>query len=129
MKHLRITVEGKTYDVEVELLDESPHVAPKRLTPSMHAPKTTSVARSSKAQPPASAATVSDSDITSPLAAVVVSVDVAIGDPVAKRQKVVTLEAMKMNTIVSATIEGTIEAIHVSAGDSVKEGQPLVRIG
>ena len=129
MKHLRITVEGKTYDVEVELLDEGVDAAPKHLNPSDSVRASIPVARPAKSPSPASSASSSEGDVVSPLAAVVVSVDVAIGDQVAERQKVVTLEAMKMNTIVSATVAGAVEVIHVSVGDSVEEGQPLVRIG
>lgn len=39
-----------------------------------------------------------------------------------------TLEAMKMNTIVSAPAGGTVKAINVSAGDQVEEGQGLLVI-
>ena len=129
MKHLRITVEGKTYDVEVELLDESPGTAPRHSNPSSNASRSTPIARPTKAQTPPSSAAAAEGDIVSPLAAVVVSVDVAVGDSIVERQKVITLEAMKMNTAVSATIAGTVEAIHVAVGDSVEEGQPLVKIG
>jgi biotin carboxyl carrier protein len=62
------------------------------------------------------------------LAAVVVSVDVAVGDAVSEGQTVITLEAMKMNTIVSASSAGTVGAIHVKAGDAVEEGQAMVSI-
>ncbi len=58
----------------------------------------------------------------------VVSIDVAVGDAVAEGQKVVTLEAMKMNTIVSAAAAGTVKAILVAAGDGVEEGQALIEI-
>jgi len=64
--------------------------------------------------------------VTSPLAAVVVSVDVAVGAAVEEGQKVVTLEAMKMNTVVTAHKAGTVKAIHVDAGDGVEEGQALI---
>jgi len=58
----------------------------------------------------------------------VVSADVAIGDTVAEGQTVITLEAMKMNTIVAATQAGTVTAILVKAGDAVEEGQVMVTL-
>ncbi|HKK19345.1 MAG TPA: biotin/lipoyl-containing protein [Opitutales bacterium] len=130
MKNLRITVEGKVYDVQVELLDED-HAAP--------APRRASSGASSRVAAPApkkaasSAAKAApapsgDGAILSPLAAVVVSVDVAVGDTVEAGQKVATLEAMKMNTIVSSTVAGTVKAILVSAGDGVEEGQAILEI-
>lgn len=129
MKNLRITVEGKAYDVQVELLDEDNAAAP--------APRRASSGGSSRAAAPAPqkapagkavGAPSSDGAIVSPLSAVVVSIDVAVGDSVADGQQVATLEAMKMNTIVSATTAGTVKAILVSAGDGVEEGQAIVEI-
>ena len=64
----------------------------------------------------------------SPLAAVVVSIDVAVGDMVEEGQKLVTLEAMKMNTIVAAPAAGKVTAILAKAGDGVEEGQALVEV-
>ncbi|MFW6217491.1 MAG: biotin/lipoyl-containing protein [Verrucomicrobiota bacterium] len=127
MKRLKITVEGKTYEVEVELLDEGTAApAPRRAAPARSAaPAPTAAPKKAAVSAPAAGAAGS---INSPLAAVVVSVDVAVGDSVSEGQKVVTLEAMKMNTIVSAQQAGTVKAIHVAAGDGVEEGQALVDI-
>lgn len=132
MKRLRITVEGKSYEVEVELLDEgfAPTTAAPR--PASSARVSAPVAAPRPAAPKPAAAPVAGGaagDVPSPLAAVVVSVDVAVGDTVEEGQKVITLEAMKMNTIVSATTAGTVKAINVAAGDAVEEGQSLVSIG
>ena len=41
---------------------------------------------------------------------------------------VLTLEAMKMNTVVSAPTDGTVSVVHVNPGDVVEEGQPLLTI-
>ena len=117
MKRLRISVEGKSYDVEVELLDQG------STTPAPAASAPVAV----KAAPVAPAA-AGGASVTSPLAAMVVSIDVAIGDVVEAGQTVITLEAMKMNTIVSAPSAGTVSAIHVSASDAVEEGQAMVTL-
>lgn len=128
MKRLRITVEGKRYEVEVELLDEDTEL------PVSSAVYSDSVQSSSSATPvasvkkPAPVAASGEGDVASPLAAVVVAVEVSVGDAVKAGQKVITLEAMKMNTTVSAPVDGTVEAIHVSVGDAVEEGQPLIRL-
>lgn len=126
MKNLRITVEGKTYEVQVEMLDEENEAAPavRRAAPTRVAAPAPVRAAAPKTVPTAGGA----GQVVSPLAAVVVSIDVAVGDAVAAGQKVVTLEAMKMNTIVSALSAGTVKAILVKAGDGVEEGQPLVDI-
>jgi biotin carboxyl carrier protein len=127
MKRLRISVEGKSYDVEVELLDEDfTAPAPRASTGSARVSVPVAAPAAPKAAPAAAAG--GEGCVTSPLAAVVVSVDVAIGDTVTEGQTVITLEAMKMNTIVSAPAGGTVSAIHVSASDAVEEGQAMVTI-
>jgi len=129
MKNLRITVEGKAYDVQVELLDEDNTAAPAPRRASSGAGSRVAVPAPQKAAAAkAVAAPAGEGTIVSPLSAVVVSIDVAVGDSIAEGQKVATLEAMKMNTIVSASAAGTVKAILVSAGDGVEEGQGLVEI-
>ena len=128
MKRLRISVEGKTYEVEVELLDEgfsSP--APRAAAPTSSARVAAPVAAPAPA-PAAAPTAAGDGGVVSPLAAVVVSADVAVGDTVAEGQTVITLEAMKMNTIVAAPKAGTVTAILVKAGDAVEEGQVMVTL-
>jgi biotin carboxyl carrier protein len=132
MKRFRISVEGKSYDVEVELLDEgSTAPAPRAASEGsarFSAPPLASRTAGRPAPAAAAAAAGGAGDVTSPLAATVISVDVAVGDNVAEGQTVVTLEAMKMNTIVSATVAGAVTAIHIKAGDAVEEGQAMVSL-
>ena len=128
MKTLRITVDGKVYEVQVEVLgQEGP-------APAGAAPVTRSAAVAAPAAAPAPApaakAPVASGDgaVLSPLSAVVVSVDVAPGQQVAAGDKLITLEAMKMNTFVNAPASGTVGDIHVTPGASVEEGQPLITL-
>jgi biotin carboxyl carrier protein len=127
IKQLRITLEGKTYDVEVEVLGEEGQRAPSASgssgAVSMAPPN---AAPAAKAPAPVAAG---DGVVPSPLAAVVVSVDVAAGAEVEEGQKLLTLEAMKMNTFVNAPQAGKVEEILVHAGDAVEEGQGLVKLG
>ena len=128
MKRLRISVEGKTYEVEVELLDEGlPASSP--LAASVGSSRVAARTAAAPAAKPVPVGPASDGDVVSPLAAVVVSIDVGLGDTVEEGQQLLTLEAMKMNTIVSASSAGTVKAIHVAAGDAVEEGQPMLSIG
>lgn len=127
MKRLRISVEGKSYDVEVDIIDEGFSSAAPR-APSGIARVSAPVAAPVVKAVPAAPVAGGEGCVASPLAAVVVSIDVAIGDVVEAGQTVVTLEAMKMNTIVSAPIGGTVSAIHVSVSDAVEEGQVMVTL-
>jgi pyruvate carboxylase len=58
----------------------------------------------------------------------VIRVEVAMGDTVRARQPVVVLEAMKMEIPVQSPFDGSVTAVHVSAGDHVAGGTELVEI-
>lgn len=129
MKRLKVTVEGKSYEVEVEILDEGAvEAAPRRGSSGASSRVATPVAAAKPKPAPAAPAPGGGHVIQSPLGAVVVSIDVNVGDAVTEGQQVVTLEAMKMNTIVTATAAGTVKAIHVKPGDGVEEAQALVEL-
>ena len=57
------------------------------------------------------------------------AVAVTVGQAVKKGQTVVVLEAMKMENNINAECDGTVTAVHVNKGDSVREGAMLVTIG
>jgi biotin carboxyl carrier protein len=129
MKRLKVTVEGKTYEVEVEILDEGTGAAPApRRAASSGGSRVAAPIAAPKPKVVAPVAAGAGGAVGSPLAAVVVSIDVNIGDVVEEGQKLVTLEAMKMNTIVVAPAAGTVTAILAKAGDGVEEGQGLVEV-
>ncbi|MBD5780293.1 acetyl-CoA carboxylase biotin carboxyl carrier protein subunit [Pelagicoccus sp. NFK12] len=131
MKHLRITIEGKTYDVDVEILGEENEPVKRSSTQGRSRPAAVAApvaAAPAAPAPAAGSAPAAAGDVPSPLSGKVVSVDVKVGDSVAAGDQVVTLEAMKMNTIVSAPTSGTVTAIHVSDGQSVDEGGALLTL-
>lgn len=127
MKKLRITVEGKTYEVVVETVDD----------PSSRAPKVAAAPRAAASAPAPAAASApaaraassgSAASVRSQLAGRIVSVDVAEGAEVKAGQQLLVLEAMKMNTPVVAPADGKVSKLHVAAGDTVEEGQALVDV-
>ncbi|MDR1406021.1 MAG: biotin/lipoyl-binding protein [Prevotellaceae bacterium] len=67
--------------------------------------------------------------IKSPLPGVVLSVDVNTGDTVKTGQKLLVLEAMKMENSIEADRDGKVTAVKVAKGDSVLEGAELIIIG
>lgn len=121
---LRITVEGKTYDVDVEIVGGAsaampPPSAPRPVSPTASTPPVASSA--------ADAPTVGDDkSLQSPIAGSVIQVNVAPGDQVSLNQVLLVMEAMKMETNIAAPMEGTIKAVHVRSGDTVRQGQPLL---
>ncbi len=66
--------------------------------------------------------------MASPLPGVIIDVNVNVGDAVKAGQQVAVLEAMKMENSIEASQAGTVTAVHVSKGDSVLEGAPIITI-
>lgn len=123
---LRITVEGKTYDVDVEVLDGEAGSTPSTPPPAAAAPASgagQAPAPSAAAPPPVAAG---ENVLQSPIAGTILSVAVSPGDVVEMNQVLMVMEAMKMETNIASPNGGTIKAIHVAPGDTVKQGQPLV---
>ena len=58
----------------------------------------------------------------------VTAVEVSAGETVAKGQRLLTLEAMKMEHALTAPFDGTVAELSASAGAQVTEGQILVKV-
>ena len=108
-----VRVNGRTYSVEVAEGGELTDVRP-------------SAAATSSA---ASSGAVTGDTVAAVLAGNIFRVLVAPGDTVSKGQALLVVEAMKMETAISAPRAGTITGVFVSEGDIVKVGEPLVAIG
>lgn len=134
MKKLRITIEGKAYEVLVEALDQDSPVA---VSPGTASLPSTATAPAPAASPSpaalrpavAAAAAAGVGDVVSPLAGKIVSIDVKLGQTVEEGAQVATIEAMKMNTYIYAPKAGRVQLVLVSAGDAVEEGVALLRLG
>jgi 3-methylcrotonyl-CoA carboxylase alpha subunit len=66
--------------------------------------------------------------IAAPMHGKVLSVAVAKGDKVAKGQRLMVLEAMKMEHALDAATDGIVAELSVAAGDQVSEGAQLILI-
>lgn len=127
---LRITLDDKTFEVEVEVA-EADHaslppaypVGSARLTGSAAASPPQN-ASSSAGNPPA----VADESkaCRSPVSGVVVKVVAAAGASINAGDSILILEAMKMETNITAPVSGVIADIKVAQGDRVQTGDVLV---
>ena len=83
----------------------------------------------SAAQPAASPASKAGSgSIVTPIPGQIISISVALGEKVRTGQKLLVLEAMKLENSITATMDGTIQEILVKEGDVVGQGQDLIVI-
>ena len=115
-----VEVNGTHYKVEME---KQPKAAPAkpvvRPLPNSPAAPTTPVVK------PAAQST-GKSGVKSPLPGVILDIKVNVGDTVKKGQTIIILEAMKMENNIVASVDGQVKAIHVTAGQSVSQDDPLV---
>jgi len=133
IKRLRVTVDGSTYDVTVEMPEEQSTpatTAPAVSTSPPPRPPAAIVAPTATPAPaPTTAGPAGPGDVTSPLAGRVAAIIVQAGQEVKEGDHMLTLEAMKMNTFVFAPRGGKVTAIKTEVGAAVEEGQTLITIG
>ncbi len=79
-------------------------------------------------RPGAASGTAADGAILSPMPGRIIAVEVAAGDRVTKGQKLVTLEAMKMEHSLVAPFDGTVAELDAVTGGQVTEGKLLARV-
>ena len=114
---LRVTVEGETFDVEVEGLPAAnPTFTPAR-TPQQGP---------TQVRPPTP--DVSEKIIRSPMPGRVVAVNVRPGDTVSPGQEVCVVEAMKMEQSISTSQGGVIKSVHVQPLQQVDANDPMVEL-
>ena len=66
--------------------------------------------------------------VGAPIPGMVTAVSASVGSRVAKGDKVVTLEAMKMQTTIYAHHDGVVAELPVAVGDSVEAGDLLLKL-
>jgi methylmalonyl-CoA carboxyltransferase small subunit len=126
---LQITIGGKTYEAEVEVLedDESPR-EPSYQTyqpvPAAPQPVSLPVART---ETQVTEGNIHDEKICrSPVMGLVIKVNVKPGQSVLAGDLMMVLEAMKMETNVTAARTGIVKSVRVAPGESVKLNQIVV---
>jgi len=125
MTKYRIKLNGKVYEMEVELIGGDGAAQPvKAAAPVPSAPVRETPAPQKAASAP-SAATGKAGAVTSPLQGTIIKINAANGDAVKAGQTVIVLEAMKMQNDIAAPKDGTLSDLAVAVGDNVKSGQVL----
>lgn len=132
MKKLLVRVNGKEYEVEVEVLEDDEDYAPQPQTSFPQTERSLESRRTSAAPPPKprpeKKAPVSGDRkaITSPINGTVLDIHVSVGDEVKANDVLISLEAMKMKTNISSPFPGKIKSIKVKPGDNIETGREVL---
>ena len=126
----KVTLNGRTYEVEVEagkamLLSEYEAIAPAPVA----AAAAPVAAAAAPAAPAAPVVTGAGEAVNAPMPGNILKVNVKAGDAVKSGTVLVVLEAMKMENEIMAPKDGTVTQVLVSKGSTVDTGAPLVVIG
>ena len=128
----KVTLNGKTYEVEVEkgkaiLADEYEALAPAPAAPAA-APAPAAAAPAAAPAPAAPVELAAGETVAAPMPGNILRVDVKQGDTVKAGQILIILEAMKMENEIVSPKDGTVAQVVTSKGSVVDTGAPLVVI-
>jgi len=127
----KVTLKGKTYEVEVNLgeamvLDEYEAIAP---TPAAAAPAPVNAPAPAPAAAPAPVAAVAGEQVKSPMPGTIVRVNVKAGQAVKSGEVLAVLEAMKMENEIMAPRDAKILQVLTDVGSKVDTGTPIIVLG
>ena len=120
-----ISLNGRTYEVEVELAAPMNMAEFQTYAPAAPAP----VAAPAAAAPAAPVVTGAGETVTAPMPGNILKVNVTQGQAVKEGDVLVILEAMKMENEIMAPKSGTVTQVLVTKGATVDTGAPMVVIG
>ena len=123
MRKFQVTVNGNTYEVEVEELGavaSAPCVAPVQVAQAM--PKVVAPVA------PAPVASTGAHKGVAPMPGKIVDVKVSVGQTIKEGDLVAILEAMKMENEIFASASGTVASVNTSAGNMVEANDVIISI-
>jgi methylmalonyl-CoA carboxyltransferase small subunit len=125
---LKITIDNRTYDVDVEVSEEERQVGGR----AYYASRPSTAVRSAPAPLAASggaapAPAADESKVCrAPVACIVVRINTHEGQQIQENDPLLVLEAMKMETNITSPVSGKVKTIGTGVGDAVQPGQILV---
>ena len=125
---LKMTVDGKLYEVDVEIFE------PEQPQPGYYAPPgQTRVPAAAPVAPPSAPSSGGSAPVAdegkvcrSPFSGTVSKISAQAGQTILVNDVLLVLEAMKMETVITAPIAGKVAKVNVNVGDAVQQGQVLV---
>ena len=150
MKNFKFKINGNEYSVDINEVEGqeikldvngTPYIVTVDKEMRAQKPRTTTIVSSATAPRVAAAAgdvqrasapnpnsAAGGTKVATPLPGTILDVFVNVGDQVKAGQRVVLLEAMKMENNIEADTDGTVTSVNVRKGDSVLEGDTLIVI-
>jgi len=142
MKKFKFTIHGNLYEVEIQSFEEN--IAKVEVNGTLYdvevhreikTTKTPTLVRVENPKPtrkeqkiPRQVSKTVNTAIKAPLPGTIIQIMVREGDQVSLGQKLLTMEAMKMENNVLSEKDGTIRRILVKAGDTVLQNDTLIEI-
>ena len=146
MKKFSFTINGNTYDLDIKSVEDNvaevevngfsysvefDRVLETTKTPRLvrtEAVPSTDITRSEQ-KTSSPAGPKGSGFIKSPLPGTIIDINVKVGDMVKTGDKLLTLEAMKMENIINSDKSGIIITVNYKKGDAVMEGDILIEVG
>jgi methylmalonyl-CoA carboxyltransferase small subunit len=124
---LKITIDNRVFEVEVEAAEPEPHGPPAGYVFQPGAVRVPAAPLPSPAKTNASSPVENEAKVCrSPISGIVVKIASQPGQQIQTGDTLLVLEAMKMETNITAPVAGKIAKINVNQGDSVQSGKVLV---
>ena len=124
-----ISLNGRTYEVEVEIAEPMTAGEFNTYMPAPAAPAAAPVAAVPAAPAAAPAVTGAGEAVTAPMPGNILKVNVTVGQTVKEGDLLIVLEAMKMENEIFSPKEGTVTQVLVQKGSTVDTDAPMVVIG
>ena len=132
LRKFKISIDGKEYLVEMEEVGGTPQAAPIQppVQPVVETPAPQTATPAATETPASQAAPIAAGAdaMPSPMPGTILKILVNVGDTVEENQPLMILEAMKMENEIVAGKAGTVAGIHVTQGEMVNPGDPLITI-
>jgi biotin carboxyl carrier protein len=140
LRRFRVRVNGKEYDVEIEELSSQTRVqqtvseTPEAPVAARKTEPVKKVEEAKRSEPqveerPSQSDSTGGTNVVSPMSGTILEVFVSVGDSVNVGQKLVILEAMKMENSILAESSGTVQQVKVRKGDNIDAGETMIVLG
>ena len=116
MKIYKVKVNGKTYKVELESVEEIKGKEPAKIAPT------------AKKEEKKVVSTGEGTEVLAPIQGVLLAFKVKVGDKVKKGDVLLLIEAMKLENEVCAPCDGVVSEIVATKGSTVTNKQLLLKI-